>query len=114
MAEVNNHDKFIQEMKNYDIKIHRTIQHQFLNSISFEIKNSQNEYKVLKSILDHDMVENVIPIQIYKRDINENIVRESSEEVGYRSPHRLLQIDRVHRELNLTGEGVFIAIIDRG
>ncbi|KAI9265805.1 peptidase S8/S53 domain-containing protein [Helicostylum pulchrum] len=119
MAEVSDCDRFLEYIKNQNIKVHHTIRNSFFNSISFEIKHldKEHEYATLKSIMNHDDVEAVSPVHVYKRAApatSQDMFKVSPEEAGYRSTHRLLQIDKVHRELNLTGEGVFIAIIDTG
>lgn len=123
MAEVSDCDRFLEYIKNQNIKVHHTIRNSFFNSVSFEIKHldKEREYATLKSIMDHDHVEAVSPVHVYKRaatypssSSSQDILKVPPEEAGYRSTHRLLQIDKVHRELNLTGEGVFIAIIDSG
>ncbi|KAI8079314.1 peptidase S8/S53 domain-containing protein [Thamnidium elegans] len=119
MAEVSDCDRFLEYIKSQNIKVHHTLRNSFFNSISFEIKHldKEREYATLKSIMNHDDVEAVSPVHVYKRAATtslRDVFKVSPEEAGYRSSHRLLQIDKVHRELNLTGEGIFIAIIDSG
>lgn len=122
MAEVSDCDRFLEYVKSQNIKVHHIIRNSFFNSVSFEIKHldKERENAALKSIMNHDDVEAVSPVHVYKRaatyssSSSQDILKASPEEAGYRSTHRLLQIDKVHRELNLTGEGVFIAIIDTG
>ncbi|KAI7893855.1 peptidase S8/S53 domain-containing protein [Mucor mucedo] len=100
-----------------NVRIQRTISHKFLNAVSIGIKedNIEKEHTTLKLILDHMDVQSVSPIQIYQSSqIDSSKSQLSAHEVDLVSPHRFSQVDRVHSELKLRGEGVFIGIIDTG
>lgn len=115
-------NSFIDYINTYskNINIQRRISHKLLNSISIEIKevDKEKEHATLNQIMDHLDVESVSPVQIINSKVDSPIRREyanlSSHYVELMSPHRLSQVDRVHRELKLNGEGVFIGVIDSG
>lgn len=103
-----------------NVNIQRTISHKFLNAVSIGIKedNVEKEHATLRLILDHMHVQSVSPIQIFKQNQVVSVKKAqnnlSAQEVELMSPHRLSQVDRVHNELHLRGEDVFIGIIDTG
>ncbi|KAG2213419.1 hypothetical protein INT47_009093 [Mucor saturninus] len=100
-----------------NVCIQRTISHKFLNAVSIGIRedNIEKEHTTLKLILDHMDVQSVSPIQVYQSSqIDSSKSQLSAHEVDLVSPHRFSQVDRVHSELKLRGEGVFIGIIDTG
>lgn len=109
-----------------DIHIHRTISHQFLNAVSFEIHNEEKEYTILKTLSDNNkkLVASISPIKAIKRAeyitpsmevvMAKKLQNLTSEQVNLLSPHRLSQVDKVHNELNLDGEGLFVGVIDSG
>ncbi|KAG2201319.1 hypothetical protein INT47_001407 [Mucor saturninus] len=103
-----------------NVIIQKKITHKFLNAISIEIKEVDNkkEHVTLKQIMDHLDVKSVSPVQIIKSKAKSLIIKDSIELsprfVELLSPHRLSQVDKVHNELKLNGEGVFIGVIDTG
>ncbi|KAG2196286.1 hypothetical protein INT47_012508, partial [Mucor saturninus] len=100
-----------------NVHIQRTISHEFLNAVSIGIMedNIEKEHATLKLILDHMNVQSVSPIQIYKSStIGSSKSQLSAHDVDLMSPHRFSQVERVHSELKLRGEGIFIGIIDTG
>ncbi|KAG2196285.1 hypothetical protein INT47_012507 [Mucor saturninus] len=112
-------DSFIDFTNSHSDNVHiqRTISHKFLNAVSIGIRedNIEKEHATLKLILDHMDVQSVSPIQIYKsRQIDSSKNQLSASDIDLMSPHRFSQVDRVHSELKLRGEGVFIGIIDSG
>ncbi|KAG2201320.1 hypothetical protein INT47_001408 [Mucor saturninus] len=117
-------DSFIRFTNAYhadNVNIHRAVSHKFLNAISIGIieDNKEKEHATLINIMDHLHVKTVSPVQIIRHNqIKQNAQNFpnnlSAEQVQLISPHRLSQVDRVHNELGLNGEGIFIGVIDTG
>jgi hypothetical protein len=122
---------FMQYIHNHhlenDIHIHRIISHQFLNAISIEIKDTEREYAILKALSEekqNKIVESISSIRAIQRTefvapsmevaSAEKLHNLTAEQVNLLSPHRLSQVDKVHEELSLNGEGLFIGVIDSG
>lgn len=108
-----------------DIRIDRVITHKFLIAISIEIIEEERETLILDAIMNDASTQSISPISVIKpvdfyspeveyRTPIKSIHDLTAEQIDFVSPHRLSQVDRAHNELNLTGEGLFIGIIDSG
>lgn len=125
----NAEDVFMNIIRNHhvenDIQIRSVINHKFLNAVSMEIRDARKETTILNIFMKDSNVESITPISLvdpvdysspeveYRTPIK-SVHNLTSEQIGLASPHRLSQVDRVHNDLNLTGEGLFIGIIDSG
>lgn len=91
--------------------IHRIISHRFLQAVSIEMKDNLT----ISSLHTHLTVKSISPIQIIHRaDSTPALHNLTPVQVGLVSPHRLSQVDKIHHELKLTGQGIFIGLIDTG
>lgn len=98
------------------ISIRRVYAHALFQGVSIEITNTENEDTILQSILDHPGIAFVSP----NRAIQSNSVTISNsynlspDSIEKLLPHEIHQVDRVRKELGLTGNGIFVGIIDSG
>ncbi|CAO3613694.1 unnamed protein product [Cunninghamella blakesleeana] len=68
----------------------------------------------LKELFDQDNVQAVYPVKIIPRPKVMKAKKASNNIAQAISPHHLTQVDRVHKELKITGKGIKIAILDSG
>lgn len=105
------------------IKVHKSFTHELFRGLSIEILDQ--EHAVLRSMLGFPNIISISPNTIIER--RRTIPRQvdqlqntsgsptlSRDWVQKLLPHSSSQVDKVHQELNLTGEGIFIGIIDDG
>jgi hypothetical protein len=102
------------------IKVHKEFTHELFRGLSIEILDQ--EHAVLRSMLALPNIASVSPNRIIQRAHTISLQDDhlisnqtiSSEWVKKLLPHRSSQVNKVHQELNLTGEGIFIGVIDTG
>lgn len=93
------------------VEIHQVISHQFLQAVSIEMKDERS----INLLYTHLNVKSISPIRIIHREDSTLALDElNSVKAGLLTPHRLSQVDKVHKNLKLTGQGVFIGLIDSG
>lgn len=101
------------------IKVHKSFTHELFRGLSIEILDQ--EHAVLRSMLALSNIASVSPNRIVNRSripsnhaVHASNTTISREWVKKLLPHQFSQVDKVHQELNLTGEGIFIGVIDGG
>lgn len=125
-------DALVNHLKNkfngIDMSTRNVFDHPFMRAASIQVKSDydQEQDNVLHSRIamtatDFTGVSGVYPVHAIPRP---NAVHRSLMDYGdddthvehaeLLSPHGQTQVDRVHRELNLTGQGVVIGVIDTG
>ncbi|CAO3589594.1 unnamed protein product [Absidia cylindrospora] len=107
------------------IKIHRQFIHSVFNGVSFRLISSSPDrrsqhHQVLQSLFNDESVLAVYPSQ---RVSSPSLVRPTVQHVAagvnssvskLLSPHRLTQVDWVHKDLKYTGKDIIIGVIDTG
>lgn len=104
---------------NLGIKVHRIFTHKFFTGLSIEVY----DYSNIESLLDQSsvvsmsvnrMIKRASPIPAVKKAQPEKSSSLTPETIKSLMPHNISQVNRARQELNLTGQGVFIGIIDSG
>lgn len=98
------------------VNVRRTFEHKLFQGVSIEITDTDNKEFILGAILDHPDIAFVSPNRAIKSNAvtiknNYGLSPNSIEKI---LPHEIHQVDRARKELNLTGEGIFVGIIDTG
>ncbi|KAI9267906.1 peptidase S8/S53 domain-containing protein [Phascolomyces articulosus] len=70
--------------------------------------------EVFKAVSESGLVKNIYPIVPVEGPNTEVQVLNEEIDIGKISPHVQTQVDRVHKELKNTGEGITVGIIDTG
>ncbi|KAI9302091.1 peptidase S8/S53 domain-containing protein [Cunninghamella echinulata] len=117
-----NKPSFAQSLKttyHKDVQMRDTFDHPFFKGMTFDFNdpNPTNYEATLKELLDHHQVKQVYPIKsIARPQVEPAIMTDNvqSNDVAILSPHHLTQVDRVHKELKNTGQGVTVCILDTG
>ncbi|CAO3643927.1 unnamed protein product [Cunninghamella echinulata] len=117
-----NKPTFAQSLKttyHKDVQMRDTFDHPFFKGMTFDFNdpNPTNYEATLKDLLDHHQVKQVYPIKsIARPQVEPTIMADNvkAEDVAILSPHHLTQVDRVHKELKNTGQGITVCILDTG
>ncbi|KAL9542274.1 hypothetical protein PS6_009883 [Mucor atramentarius] len=101
------------------VKVHKPFRHKFFSGLSIEVL----DYDSIGSLLDETsvvsmsanrMIQRASPIPPVKRaEPNANSTF-TPETIRSLMPHNASQVNKARQELNLTGQGVFVGIIDSG
>ncbi|KAI8334656.1 peptidase S8/S53 domain-containing protein [Chlamydoabsidia padenii] len=103
------------------IQIHRQYSHTLFKGVSFSLTSSFLQHdQELEYLINHDNVSAVYPCRMaHAPKLTSTIMDYSMPNTttnlsDFISPHRLTQVDRVHKELKYTGKGILVGIIDSG
>lgn len=102
------------------IQIKRRFTHSLFSGISFTLNASSHHNQELNSLFNHSNVTAIYPCRLASAPILHSVdsgtasasIPDNASDII--SPHRLTQVDRVHKELKYMGKGVLIGIIDSG
>ncbi|CAO3636873.1 unnamed protein product [Cunninghamella blakesleeana] len=112
-----------------DLHIRRRFKHDIFSGLSFQLNENINYHKQLSTILDNDYVLTAYPSMYHKKsqvedthknnstitpDVNTYVPLTKPADIDTVLPHHLTQVDRVHKELSLYGNGITIAVLDTG
>jgi hypothetical protein len=102
------------------IQIKRRFTHSLFSGVSFTLNASSQHNQDLHALFNHNNVTAIYPCRLaFAPTLHSVDSRTASTSMPINasniiSPHRLTQVDRVHKELKYTGKGVLIGIIDSG
>ncbi|KAG0165508.1 hypothetical protein DFQ28_000399 [Apophysomyces sp. BC1034] len=107
------------EVPGISLRQRYSFSHKLFNGVSFEMQGLEQSStdRLLKAIVDKDIVSRVYPnTESVHADAAPIGINEEVEPATVKKllPHSLTQVDRVHQELNITGKGVLLCIIDSG
>ncbi|KAI8974664.1 peptidase S8/S53 domain-containing protein [Pilobolus umbonatus] len=117
------HDTLIQSLHQEhgkaNVVLKRSISHTLFNGFSMEINGEGDKGAILTSVLNKRDVRTVYPVSNMKETHSKRAAPSNGQfnnitETKLMLPHKLTQVDRVHKELNVTGQGVLVGIIDSG
>ncbi|CAO3636865.1 unnamed protein product [Cunninghamella blakesleeana] len=135
IVEVNDHvgvdqlaKKLLLTFDSQTLQIHKEFKYDVFSGLVFQLDQTADYQQQLESILDHDYIVAVYPSTIHQRDRNKAINNKSKynqtkisyvpltkpDDIKKIMPHHLTQVDRVHKELGLTGKGIRVCVIDSG
>ncbi|KAI9488327.1 peptidase S8/S53 domain-containing protein [Zychaea mexicana] len=83
-----------------------------VSSMSTDQDSLFNE--IFKAVAESGLVTKVYPVRDIKRPNPEVTVASNGIDIGKLIPHAQTQVDRVHKELKNTGEGIIVGILDSG
>ncbi|KAL9544843.1 hypothetical protein MBANPS3_007427 [Mucor bainieri] len=101
------------------VKVHKTFRHKFFSGLSIEVL----DYDCIGPLLDeasvvsmsaNRMIQRASPLPPTKMAEPNSNSTFTPETIRSLMPHNASQVNKVRQELNLTGQGVFIGIIDSG
>ncbi|SAM04891.1 hypothetical protein [Absidia glauca] len=102
------------------IQIKRRFTHSLFSGVSFTLNASSQYNQDLHALFNHNNVTAIYPCRLafaptlHSVDSKTAFTSMPINASDIISPHRLTQVDRVHKALNYTGKGVLIGIIDSG
>lgn len=101
------------------VKVHKTFKHKFFSGLSIEVQ----DYDSIGPLLDETsvvsmsanrMIQRASPIPPIKRAEPNSNSTITPDMIRSLMPHNASQVSKARQELNLTGQGVFVGIIDSG
>ncbi|KAG0165509.1 hypothetical protein DFQ30_008369 [Apophysomyces sp. BC1015] len=107
------------EVPGIELTLRRSFSHELFNGVSFEVDGLQetNQHQLLEAIVAKDDVLHVYPNTKAAHpsasllNINNDVDKETVKTL---LPHSMTQVDRVHKELKLTGKDMLVCILDSG
>ncbi|KAK4517872.1 uncharacterized protein ATC70_001220 [Mucor velutinosus] len=101
------------------VKVHKTFRHKFFSGLSIEIQDHDSIGPLLDeasviSMSANRMIQRASPIPPITRAEPDSNSIFTPETIRSLMPHNTSQVRRARQELHLTGQGVFVGIIDSG
>ncbi|KAI8980360.1 peptidase S8/S53 domain-containing protein [Pilobolus umbonatus] len=118
------HDEVIrslnEEYSNANVILKRSFSHELFNGFSMEVDSTHDSIKesVIDSLLNNYDIKAIYPMSNAKRaPAKRSLVKRTGQFNNITQTHLLLshkmtQVDRVHSELNVRGQGVLVGVID--
>ncbi|KAI8972690.1 peptidase S8/S53 domain-containing protein [Pilobolus umbonatus] len=110
-----------EEYVNANVVLKQSFNHDLFDGFSVNIDASHENIKraILHSVLDKKEVKSIYPVIDAKKSLTKRAVSieglyDDIAETHLLLSHKMSQVDRVHKELNVTGHGILIGIIDSG
>ncbi|KAL0145538.1 peptidase S8/S53 domain-containing protein, partial [Mucor lusitanicus] len=101
------------------VKVHKTFKHRFFSGLSIEVLDNESIGLLLDkasvvSMSANRMIQRASPIPPIERAKPSSDSIFTPETIRSLMPHNASQVNKARQELNLTGQGVFVGIIDSG
>ncbi|KAI8147345.1 peptidase S8/S53 domain-containing protein [Fennellomyces sp. T-0311] len=109
--------------RDVDMSTPRVFNHPLMRSTMLQINKHDEDLShiydgVVKAVSSSELVSRVYPSRLIPRPYTTHGMSAGADEVVENarllSPHTQTQVDRVHQELNFTGQGIVIGILDTG
>ncbi|KAI8972689.1 peptidase S8/S53 domain-containing protein [Pilobolus umbonatus] len=109
-----------EEYSNANVILKRSFSHELFNGFSMEVRSTHGSIKesVIDSLLSNQDIKAIYPLSNTKRNpAKRSLVKRTGQFNNITQTHLLLshkmtQVDRVHSELNVRGQGVLVGVID--
>ncbi|KAI8972688.1 peptidase S8/S53 domain-containing protein [Pilobolus umbonatus] len=107
-----------EEYVNANVVLKRSFNHDLFDGFSVNIDASHENIKraILHSVLNKKEVKSIYPVIDAKKSLKKRAVGfyDSVRETRLLLPHKMTQVAKVHKKLNVTGHGVLVGVIDTG